>query len=159
MSMKASLALRAFIKSYETCWLVGQRCPARAPTWGWGHTGADVVLGGRISQAKADQLFDGDLAAFERDVNSLVKVQLTQAQFDALCSFAFNVGSDIDADTIAEGLGDSTLLRKLNAKDYAGAADQFPLWNKAAGKVMNGLTKRRLGERDIFLNAKYVNHQ
>lgn len=158
MSMKASLALRAFIKSYETCWLVGQRCPAGVPTWGWGHTGADVVLGGRISQAKADQLFDGDLAAFERDVNSLVKVQLTQAQFDALCSFAFNVGSDIDADTIAEGLGDSTLLRKLNAKDYAGAADQFPPWNKAAGKVMNGLTKRRLGERDIFLNAKYVNH-
>jgi lysozyme len=157
--MKASQALRTFIKCYETCWLEGKRCPAGVPTWGWGHTGKDVVLGGRITQEQADRLFDADLASFERDVSSLVKVQLTQSQFDALVSYAFNVGSDIDADTVPEGLGDSTLLRKLNAGDYAGAAAQFPLWNKAKGKVLNGLTKRRLAERDIFLHGKYVNHQ
>ena len=83
-------------------------------------------------------------------VNSLIKVPATQGQFDALVSFAYNVGLDIDEDTLAEGLGDSTLLRKFNAKDYAGCAAEFPKWNKAGGVVLNGLTKRRAGERAMF---------
>jgi lysozyme len=92
------------------------------------------------------------LVPFEQAVNSLVKVKLTQNQFDALISFVYNVGADIDADNIAEGLGDSTLLKKLNAGDYKGAADQFLKWDKANGKVMKGLTIRRQAERALFLS-------
>jgi len=71
-------------------------------------------------------------------------------QKDALVSFAYNVGLDIDVDTKAEGLGDSTLLRKLNALDYDGAADEFVKWNKDNGKVVPGLSRRRLAERQRF---------
>lgn len=119
-------------------------------TIGWGHTGPEVVKGLVWTQAQADQQFLIDVARFERDVTSLVKVPLTQGQFDALVLFAYNVGSDIDADTIAEGLGDSTLLRKLNAGDYEGAALEFRKWNKNDGKVMRGLTRRRAAEECLF---------
>lgn len=119
-------------------------------TIGWGHTGPEVKPGLVWTQAQADAAFLEDLRRFERDVASLVKVPLTQGQFDALVSFAYNVGSDIDADTIAEGLGDSTLLRKLNAGDYEGAAQEFKKWNKNDGKVMRGLIRRRAAEEALF---------
>ncbi|MCY1305462.1 Lysozyme RrrD [compost metagenome] len=73
-----------------------------------------------------------------------MRVPLSQGQFDALASFVFNLGSG--------NLQCSTLLRKLNAKDYAGAADEFPRWNKAGGKVLAGLTRRRAAERALFLS-------
>jgi lysozyme len=76
-------------------------------------------------------------------VDSIVKVTLSDEQKAALISFAYNVGQ-----TALKG---STLLKKLNAGDIEGAANEFPRWNKAAGKVMNGLTKRREGERALFL--------
>ena len=119
-------------------------------TIGWGHTGPEVKPGLVWTQAQADAAFLEDLRSFERDVGSLVKVPLTQGQFDALVSFAYNVGSDIDTDTIAEGLGDSTLLRKLNAGDYEGAAQEFKKWNKNDGKVMRGLIRRRAAEEALF---------
>ncbi len=92
---------------------------------------------------QADSALISDLAQCERAVNRLVKVTLTQNQFDALVSFVFNVGSG--------NLQSSTLLRKLNSGDYKGAADEFLRWNKAAGKVMNGLVARRTAEREFFL--------
>lgn len=119
-------------------------------TIGWGHTGPEVKPGLVWTQEQADAAFLVDVTRFERDVLSLVKVPLTQGQFDALVLFAYNVGSDIDADTIAEGLGDSTLLRKLNAGDYEGAALEFRRWNKNDGKVMRGLTRRRAAEECLF---------
>ncbi|MDX7778305.1 lysozyme [Aeromonas hydrophila] len=119
-------------------------------TIGWGHTGPEVKRGLVWTQQQADDTFLVDIACFERDVTNLVKVPLTQGQFDALVLFAYNVGSDIDADTIAEGLGDSTLLRKLNAGDYEGAALEFRKWNKNDGKVMRGLTRRRAAEECLF---------
>lgn len=159
--MQTSLRGRQFIQGFETCELKAYPDPAtkndpvkRGKPWtnGWGHTGPDVYEGcPDITQAEADGNFEVDLAAFERDVNRLVTVQITQGMFDALVSFAYNVGSDIDEDTKAEGLGDSTLLRKLNAGDYRGAAEEFLKWNKANGAVMNGLTRRRKGERLMFL--------
>lgn len=153
--MKASERGRAFIKSFESCRLEAYPDPGTGGepwTIGWGHTGSEVKPGLIWTQEQADQAFDDDLAQFEGAVNSLVKASLNQNQFDALVSFAFNVGPDIDADEMAEGLGDSTLLKKLNAGDYRGAAEEFPKWNKSGGKVMPGLVRRRAGERTMFLS-------
>lgn len=139
---------------FETCKLRAYPDPGsnNGEPWtiGWGHTGPEVKPGLEWTQQQADSVFVDDLRRFERDVLSLVKVPLTQGQFDALVSFAYNVGSDIDADTIPEGLGDSTLLRKLNAGDYAGAAIEFIKWNKNDGKPMRGLTRRRHAEMGLF---------
>lgn len=139
---------------FESCKLTAYPDPGSSDgkpwTIGWGHTGPEVVKGLVWTQAQADAQFLVDVARFERDVTSLVKAPLTQGQFDALVLFAYNVGSDIDADTIAEGLGDSTLLRKLNAGDYEGAALEFRKWNKNDGKVMRGLIRRRAAEECLF---------
>lgn len=140
---------------FESCELVaypdhGSR-DGKPWTIGWGHTGPEVAKGLKWTQAQADAEFLRDIFRFEQDVQKLVKVPVTQGQFDALVLFAYNVGSDIDADKIAEGLGDSTLLRKLNARDYAGAALEFRKWNKNDGKVMRGLVRRRAAEECLFL--------
>lgn len=152
--MKISKNGLNLIKTYEGLELTAYPDPGTggAPwTIGYGHTGPEVHAGLVWTQQQAEQALASDVAQFERDVTSLVKVQINQNQFDALVSFAYNCGSDIDADDIAEGLGDSTLLKKLNAGDYDGAANEFPKWNKSGGKVMSGLTKRRNAERSLFL--------
>lgn len=144
-------------KYYEGCELVAYPDPGSKNghpwTIGFGHTGPEVVKGLRWTQEKADATFVVDCGAFERDVLSLVKVPLTQGQFDALVLFSMNCGSDIDKDSIAEGLGDSTLLRLLNEGDYAGAAKEFLKWNKNDGKVMKGLVRRRASEVALFNGA------
>lgn len=119
-------------------------------TIGRGHTGSDVFEGLVWSQELSDRVFAKDLGRFERDVASLVKVPVTQNQFDALVSFAYNCGSDIDDDTKPEGLGDSTLLRKLNAGDFAGAVAQFDLWISKGTTAEKGLRRRREAERAHF---------
>ncbi|PRP70248.1 muraminidase, partial [Chromobacterium amazonense] len=86
-----------------------------------------------------------DLAKFEVGVSRLVKVQLRQNQFDALVSFSYNLGLG--------SLQNSTLLRLLNQGDYAGAAGQFILWDKAGGKVLPGLQRRRAAEQALFKGA------
>lgn len=152
--MKISNNGLSLIKTFEGLELEAYPDPGTggAPwTIGYGHTGSDVRKGLVWTDAQADKALAQDVAQFERDVTSLVKVQINQNQFDALVSFAYNCGSDIDSDDIAEGLGDSTLLKKLNAGDYDGAANEFPKWNKSGGKVMSGLTKRRAAERSLFL--------
>ncbi|EKN8446792.1 lysozyme [Salmonella enterica] len=136
----------SLIKQFEGCRLNAYPDPATggAPwTIGYGHTGNDVRPGMVWTQVQADSALISDLAQCERAISRLVKVTLTQNQFDALVSFVFNVGSG--------NLQSSTLLRKLNSGDYKGGADEFPRWNKAAGKVMAGLTKRRAAERELFL--------
>lgn len=143
--MKTSQAGIKLIKSFENCALAAYLCPAGVWTIGWGHTGNDVFPGLRATAARADELLTEDLARFELAVNRLVVVHVTQSQFDALVSFAFNCGS--------AALEKSTLLRKLNARDYAGAADEFQRWNKAGGKVLAGLTRRRAAERALFVGA------
>ena len=140
--------------------LLPYRCPAGKWTNGFGHTGADVVPGKAITIEKAEANLHLDVQQFERDVNELVKVPLTQGQFDALVLFAFNVGSDIDDDDIAEGLGDSTLLKLVNRNDFAKAALEFAKWVNATvnGKRIKlaGLIKRREAERIIFTTGKFV---
>ena len=141
------------IKEFEGCRLTAYKCPAGVWTIGFGHTGSvdgkAITSGMTITAAKATELLKGDLAKFEAAVNAYVTAPITQNMFDALASFTYNVG--------AGALKGSTLLRKLNAKDYNGAADEFLRWNKAGGKVLNGLVRRRGRERSLFLyNAKEV---
>jgi lysozyme len=143
------------IQHFESCSLVAYPDPGTGGdpwTIGWGHTGTDVFPGYQISQEDADRMFREDIFAFVKDVNDLLDgVYATQNEFDALVSFAYNVGADIDADTVAEGLGDSTLLKKFFDGDIDGAANEFPKWNKAGGHVLSGLVRRRDAERAMFL--------
>lgn len=97
-----------------------------------------------LTEKQAEDLLRKDLAASEAGVTRLVKVKLSQQQFDALVSFTFNLG--------AGNLQSSTLLKKLNAGDYSGAADELLRWNKAGGKEVAGLTRRRTAERKLFLS-------
>lgn len=149
------------IQHFEGLRLKAYYCSAGKLTIGYGHTGPDVKVGMVITKAKADELFRKDIAQFEKDVNSLVQVPISQSQFDALVSFAFNVGSDIDADTIAEGLGDSTLMKLVNRKDFAGASKEFLKWDKARNpktKVLEpvaGLTTRRRAEHLLFMGGDW----
>ena len=140
------------IKQFEGCKLKAYLCPAGVWTIGYGHT-KGVYPGMVITQDLAEKFLIDDIWNFEREVESLVHVPITQGQFDALVSFAFNVGSDIDDDEIAEGLGDSTLLKHLNQRRYSEAADEFLKWNRSRGRVVRGLTLRRSAERTLFLGV------
>jgi lysozyme len=113
-------------------------------TIGYGHTGKDVTPGKVIDEAKAEALLLADVEWAENAVRTKVTVPLTMGQFDALVDFVFNLG--------AGAFAKSTLLKKLNAGDYAGAAAEFPRWDKAGGKVLPGLTTRRLAEQRMFIN-------
>ncbi|WP_109798702.1 lysozyme [Novosphingobium meiothermophilum] len=119
-------------------------------TIGYGHTGPDVTPGLVISKQRAEELFALDVQRMAADVFRLVK-KATDTQFSALVCFAFNVGPDIDEDTKAEGLGDSTLLKLHNAGKYAAAADEFRKWVFAGGKKLPGLVTRRERERALYL--------
>ncbi|WP_369521228.1 lysozyme [Escherichia coli] len=138
----------ALIKQFEGCKLTAYQDSVGVWTIGYGWTkpvdGKPIRAGMTIKQETAERLLKTGLVSYENDVSRLVKVDLTQGQFDALVSFTYNLG--------ARSLSTSTLLRKLNAEDYAGAADEFLLWNKAGGKVLNGLTRRREAERALFLS-------
>lgn len=116
-------------------------------TIGVGHTAAagppSPHAGMTISAAECDAILSRDLATFEGGVLKAVKVSLRQNEFDALVSFAFNVGLGAFAK--------STLLKKLNADDRNGAAEQFLKWTKAGGKTLAGLVTRRQSERRQFL--------
>jgi len=136
----------ALIKRFESCVLTAYPDPGTGGvpwTIGIGHTN-NVKRGDVITQPQAEQFLRDDVKVPELSIGTNVKVPLTQNQFDALVSFIFNVGS--------KNFTSSTLIKKLNAGDYAGAANEFPRWNKAAGRVLNGLTKRRAAERELFLS-------
>ena len=100
--------------------------------------------GQTISEVEAVSLLLSRLTPVVDLVNKIVKVPLTQNQFDALCDLVYNIGSG--------AFSKSTLLKKLNGKDYAGAASEFVKWNMAGGKVLSGLTKRREEEKKLFLS-------
>ena len=120
-------------------------CPAGVWTIGWGTTSehghpvkADMVW----SKAQCDSAFLHDMERFEADVRKLVKVELTGFQFDALTSFTYNCG--------AGALAKSTLLKLVNNKEFEAASKEFIKWNKANGKVLAGLTRRRKCESLLF---------
>lgn len=120
-------------------------CPGNVWTIGYGHT-KNVKQGMCISQQQGEDLLREDLEYFETQVKKLVKVDITQLQFDALVSFAFNVG--------VGALAKSTLLRKLNqGKEDAEVANEFGRWVFAAGKKLSGLVSRRREEKELFLEG------
>ncbi len=141
MSRRANDDGIAIIMKYEGCKLAAYRCPANILTIGFGHTGKDVKEGMKISQAQADRLLVDDLDVFCAAVEGMVKAA-TDNQFSALVSLCYNIG--------AGNLKGSTLMKKFNAGDVFGAAAQFDVWNRAAGKVLEGLCKRREAERRLF---------
>ncbi len=137
----------SLIKEFEGFMASAYLCPADVWTIGIGTTvypnGTKVKKGDKCTQEQAMEYLQHDLRSFEKTVNDSVKAPLTQNQFDALVSLAYNIGST--------AFKNSTLLKKLNAKDYLGAADQFLVWNKGGGKVLKGLVRRREVERALFL--------
>ena len=130
------------IKEFEGCKLKAYKCPADVWTIGYGHTDG-VKEGDEITQQEADRLLASDVELFTTGVQRLVHSDINRNQLGALVSFSFNVGLG--------NLRHSTLLRMVNAGDFVGAADQFLRWNKAGGKVLPGLTRRREAERQLFL--------
>jgi len=134
----------ALIKQFEGCELRAYRDPVGVLTIGYGHTGPDVTPGMTITQDQADALLRKDVARFEKAVAGMAKAA-TDNQFDALVSFAYNLGE--------EALRRSTLLRKHNEGDYAGAKAEFARWVNAGGKKLNGLVKRRASEAALYGRA------
>jgi lysozyme len=128
------------IKGFEGLRLQAYLCPAGVWTIGYGHT-KGVRKGDVCTEEDAEQMLRDDLIGFERCVTENVEVPLAQNQFDALVSFAFNVGCG--------AFKGSTLLRKLNAGDPS-ASDELLRWTKAGGVEVDGLVARRHGEREIF---------
>ena len=129
------------IKHFEGCKLEAYKCPANVWTIGYGHT-KGVYEGQKITQEEADQMLLDELVEYEGYVNNLVTVGLNQNQFDAMVSWVYNLGGG--------NLKASTLLKVLNAGDYAGVPAQMLRWNKAGGKVLEGLTRRRQAEADLW---------
>lgn len=134
---------KSIVRKFEGCELKAYLCPAGIPTIGYGHT-HNVKLGDTCTQQQADEWLEDDFFYATSDVKAVVKVPLTDNQLDALASFVFNLG--------VRKLIQSTLLKKLNAKDYTGAANEFDKWVFAAGKKLNGLIARRAAEKALFLS-------
>jgi lysozyme len=148
MGRRVNAEALALVKRWEGLRLTAYLCPAGVWTIGYGSTGPHVREGMTITEAQADALLVQDLARFEAAVSRLVTVPLTDGQFGALVSLAFNIGIG--------AFGKSTLLRKLNAGDYTGAQEQFHVWRRAGGKVLPGLVNRRAAEAALFGRGEYV---
>ena len=146
------------IKQFEGLKLKPYLCSAGVPTIGYGNTvypnGRKVTLKDTpITKAFAEQMFRLTADLFAKDVTSLIKSKVTQNQFNVLVCFAYNLGTDIDADNIPEGLGDSTLLKKVNANPNDPSIDiEFKKWVTAGGKIVKGLVTRREKESRIYFN-------
>lgn len=137
------------IKEFEGFSSTPYLCPAKIPTIGYGSTyyedGTKVTLKDKaITEQRATELLEFIAnKTFSENINKVVKAPLNQNQFDALVSFAYNIGN--------KNFNWSTLLKKLNLSDYEGASSEFLRWNQANGKILNGLVSRRQKEKELFL--------
>ncbi|EGY02101.1 lysozyme [Nitrospirillum viridazoti Y2] len=149
MTRTVNAAGIALTEQSEGLRLTAYRCPAGRLTIGYGHTGPDVTPDMTITEDQAQDLLAQDLATAGNGVSKAVTVPLTDNQYAALTDFAFNLG--------VSALTQSTLLRLLNQGDYAGAAEQFLVWDKAMvnGQLVTlpGLAARRQKEQALFLTA------
>jgi lysozyme len=149
--MKASKRIKDFIKLKEGYSATLYQDAAGVPTIGWGHAvfGYTKAFEKGITKDMAELLFEKDIKHAETTMALYIKVPLNQNQHDALVSFTFNLGSK--GFRLQNGKP-STLLTRLNAGDYVGAANAFESWVYAGGKILRGLQIRRKEEKDIFLS-------
>jgi lysozyme len=145
--LKINLEGLNLIKEFEGFRSKAYLCAANVPTLGYGSTfypnGIKVKLGDTITLPEAEKLLLVTIEGFAKGVRNAVKVPLTTNQFSALVSFAFNVG--------LSAFESSTLLKKINNKDYSGASLEFSKWVKGGGKTLPGLVRRRNAEKNLFL--------
>jgi lysozyme len=144
MTMQYSKSGLQLTERFEGCRLVAYQDQGGVWTVGYGHTGPDVYPGMVITQEQAQALLEQDIQRAVDTVNRLVSVPITQGEFDALVDFVFNLG--------AGAFMASTLLRDVEAQDWAAAAAQFSRWDHCGGQVVAGLLTRRLAERQEFLS-------
>lgn len=145
--MKTGQAGIDLIKQFEGLKLKAYLDIVGVPTIGFGSTGPDIKIGMTWTPEQCEERLKKDLEKFENAINSAVKAPLTQNQFDALVCFTYNVGSG--------AFTGSTLLKLLNkSESITKVADQFLRWNKAGGKEVAGLTRRRTAERELFLKSE-----
>ena len=136
------------VKSFEGFSLTSYLCPGDVWTVGYGATrssdGGPVRMDMEpVTREEAEELLRRDIRQTESAVGKLIKVALTENEFSALCSFCYNVGSG--------NLQRSSLRLKLNRNDRLGAADEFPKWRMAGGRILAGLVRRRTAEQALFL--------
>jgi lysozyme len=129
------------IKHFEGCRLEAYEDAVGVPTIAYGRI-KDVKMGDSCTQAQAEAWLDEELHEYEGYINDAVTVALTQNQFDSLVSWVYNLGPS--------NLKSSTMLKVLNKEQYADVPEQIQRWNKAGGKVLEGLTKRRNAEALLF---------
>lgn len=129
------------IKHFEGCELEAYKCAAGVWTIGYGHI-KGVTPDSVITQEQAEQMLVEELNEYEGYINNMVTMPLSQNQFDALVSWVYNLGGG--------NLKASTLLKVVNSGEFNGVPEQIMRWNKAGGKVLEGLTRRRQAEADLF---------
>lgn len=136
-----------FIKKWEQCRLEAYEDVGGIWTIGWGTTGPGIQEGLKVGQNTADAMLLGHVKEVGLTLTDILGNQsgLNQNQFDALTSFCYNTGTS--------AFRKSTMLKLLKVKDFLGASEQFMLWNHVGGKVVNGLTARRQGEKALFLSS------
>ena len=139
--MKISQEGISLIKKFEGCELEAYKCAAGVWTIGYGHT-EGVNPEDEMDKESAEELLALDLEVYERSVSWIIEVPLEQQQFDALVSFTFNLGET--------NLSKSTLRKVLNQEKYSEVPNQIRRWNKAGGKVNEGLVRRREAEALLF---------
>ena len=144
--MKISQEGLSLIKRFEGCRLESYKCSANVLTIGYGHT-SGVKETDTITQDEADKLLQEDVEQFEKYVDDNVTVELGQSQFDALVAWTFNLGPG--------NLRESTLLKVLNNQDYTSVPREIKRWNKAGGKTLDGLIRRREAESLLFQNKEW----
>lgn len=136
----------ALIKKFEGCELKAYQCSAGVWTIGYGHT-KDVQPGDEWSESHADHMLEVEMEEYEGYVNNSVTAPINQDQFDALVSWVYNLGGG--------NLKASTMLKVLNAGQYEEVPAQMMRWNKAGGKVLEGLTRRRQAEANLFMGKEW----
>ena len=147
--MIISNKLRELVKHFEGCKLTAYVCSAGHNTIGYGNTfyenGVKVKPGDKITQQRAEELLDVILIKFVQQTNEVIKSSVNQNQRDALTDFAYNCGLG--------NLKSSTLLKKVNADpNDKTIREEFMRWNKGGGKVLNGLTRRREAEANLYFS-------
>ena len=137
----------ALIKRFEGCELKAYLDSVDIPTIAYGRI-KNVQMGDTCTQEQAEEWLEEELPEYEGYINDMVKVDLEQCQFDALCSWVYNLGPN--------NLKESTLLKVLNEEKYAEVPQQIKRWNKAGGVVLNGLIVRRQAEALLFEGKEWL---